>query len=100
MSRFVNIKQSLLIAFNFMLLLFAINSVYACLLGSSVGGNCGVTFTFKAIPLFLAGLITSVIYLLYSIKVSRLRAVWTFSIILFMWFLAYFYIYAKLNNYL
>jgi hypothetical protein len=41
-----------------------------------------------------------VIYLLFTIKVSRLRAVWTFSVIIFMWFLAYLYIYAKLNNYL
>jgi len=100
MSRFVNIKQSLLIVFSLILILFTINSMYVCLLGSSIGGNCGITFTFKVAPLFIASLMSCVVYFFLNFKADRLQAILTISVISLMWLLACFYIYAKANNYL
>ena len=100
MSRFVNIKQSLLIALNFILVLFTINSVYACLLGSSLGANCGVSFTFTVIPLFLVSLIVSSIWFLLTFKKSKLQSQMFIFIVVVMWLLAYAFSYLKINNYL
>ena len=100
MSRFVSIKQSLLIAFNFILVLFAINSVYSCLLESSVGANCGISFTFTVIPLFVVSLIVSSIWCLLTFKKSKLQSQMFIFVVFVMWLLAYVFSYLKINNYL
>jgi hypothetical protein len=100
MSIFVITKQGLFIAVNLIIVLLAVNSIHACLLSSSVDGNCGVTFTFTVIPLFLVSLIISLVWFLKTVKRSKYQALFFILIVLVMWVLAYVFSLIRVNNYL
>ena len=100
MSILVNIKHYILIAINLVVVFIAVNFIYPCLLSSDLGGNCGISFTFTVIPLFIFSLLTCIVYYLISRKHSRALRLTYILLIFIMWCLAYMYGYLRVNNYL
>jgi hypothetical protein len=100
MSILVNIKHYILIAINLVFVFIAVNFIYPCLLSLDLGGNCGISFTFTVIPLFIFSLLTCIVYYLISRKHSRALRLTYIVLIFIMWCLAYMYGYLKINNYL
>jgi heme/copper-type cytochrome/quinol oxidase subunit 2 len=100
MSAFVNIKQSVLIILNFVFIVVALKSVYACIHGSNIGGNCGITFTLTVIPLLIVSVLSLLTYCLKYLKQSKMQKLVSILVVTLMWFLAYLFCYLKVRNYL
>gem|GEM_PF-4217806 len=100
MSVRVNIKQSVLIILNLVFIAVAYKSVYACLLGSNIGGNCGITFTVIVIPLLIGSVLSLITYCLKCFKQSKTQKLISILVIILMWLLFYLYCILKVKNYL